>query len=129
MHKLVDKNLLKSSLQRAAILSNEQFKGVKLNITNNSMKIIGHNPEQEQAEEIVDIESDIEDIHSKMKTISEENDVLYKEVETIDHTLSDIDNNIEESEWKVELDSPEEKVFELVKNKLIINKRLKYGDI
>jgi uncharacterized coiled-coil DUF342 family protein len=75
------------------------------------------------------IESDIEDIHSKMKTISEENDVLYKEVETIDHTLSDIDNNIEESEWKVELDSPEEKVFELVKNKLIINKRLKYGDI
>jgi uncharacterized coiled-coil DUF342 family protein len=75
------------------------------------------------------IESDIEDIHSKMKTISEENDVLYKEVEMIDHTLSDIDNNIEESEWKVELDSPEEKVFELVKNKLIINKRLKYGDI
>ena len=75
------------------------------------------------------IESDIEDIHSKMKTISEENDVLYKEVETIDHTLSDIDNNIEESEWKVELDGPEEKVFELVKNKLIINKRLKYGDI
>lgn len=57
-----DKNLLKSSLQRAAILSNEQFKGVKLNITNNSMKIIGHNPEQEQAEEIIDIESDIEEI-------------------------------------------------------------------
>jgi len=75
------------------------------------------------------IESDIEDIHSKMKTVSEENDTLYKEVEVIDHTLSDIENNIEDSEWKVELDSPEEKVFGLVKNKLIINKRLKYGNI
>lgn len=57
-----DKSLLKASLQRAAILSNEQFKGVKLNISNTSMKIIGHNPEQEQAEEVVEIQSDIEEI-------------------------------------------------------------------
>ena len=57
-----DKALLKSALQRAAILSNEQFKGVKLNITLNTLKIVGHNPEQEQAEEIVEISSDIDEI-------------------------------------------------------------------
>ncbi|VAW35865.1 DNA polymerase III beta subunit, partial [hydrothermal vent metagenome] len=42
--------------------SNEQFKGVKFNISNNSMKILGHNPEQEQAEEIIDIISEIEEM-------------------------------------------------------------------
>lgn len=57
-----DKNLLKSALQRVAILSNEQYKGVKLNITDNQLKIIGHNPEQEQAEETIEIFSDISEI-------------------------------------------------------------------
>lgn len=75
------------------------------------------------------IETDIEDIHKQMSKISEENDNLYKEVEVLDHKLSDIENHIEDSEWKVELDSPEEKVFETIKNNLILNKRLKYGDI
>lgn len=59
---VTDKNVLKSALQRVAILSNEKFKGVKLNIEGNQVKIIGHNPEQEQAEETVEIESNIEEI-------------------------------------------------------------------
>ncbi len=59
---VTDKSLLKSALQRVSILSNEQYKGVKLNISNNSMQIIGHNPEQEQAEETIEIQSDIQDI-------------------------------------------------------------------
>ena len=59
-----NKALLKAALQRVAILSNEQYKGVKLNITNNSMKIVGHNPEQEQAEEVIEIESDINEIQT-----------------------------------------------------------------
>jgi DNA polymerase-3 subunit beta len=59
-----NKNLLKSALQRTAILSNEQYKGVKLHIHNSTLKIIGHNPEQEQAEETLDIESDIENIQT-----------------------------------------------------------------
>lgn len=59
-----NKDILKSALQRVAILSNEQFKGVKLNISHNSLKIVGHNPEQEQAEEVIDIVSDIENIQT-----------------------------------------------------------------
>ncbi len=59
-----NKLLLKSALQRVAILSNEQYKGVKFNITHNTLKIVGHNPEQEQAEEIIEIASDIEEIRT-----------------------------------------------------------------
>lgn len=59
---VTDKNILKSALQRVAILSNEKFKGVKLNIEGSTLKIIGHNPEQEQAEETLEIQSNINDI-------------------------------------------------------------------
>ena len=78
---------------------------------------------------IKSIESDINDTHKKMEEVSKENDEYYKEVELMDHKLSEIENYVEDSEWKVELDSPEEKVFEHVKNNLIKNKRLRYGNI
>ncbi|MCF6288081.1 MAG: DNA polymerase III subunit beta [Proteobacteria bacterium] len=59
---VINKDLLKRALQRVAILSNDQYKGVKFNIKQNTLKIIGHNPEQEQAEEIIEVTSDIENI-------------------------------------------------------------------
>lgn len=46
---------LKNALSRAAILSNEKFKGIRLYIENNQIKITANNPEQEEAEEIVDV--------------------------------------------------------------------------
>ncbi|MGL4859969.1 MAG: DNA polymerase III subunit beta [Enterobacteriaceae bacterium] len=46
---------LRQAFARAAILSNEKFRGVRLNINNNQLKITANNPEQEEAEEIVDI--------------------------------------------------------------------------
>ncbi len=57
-----DKNILKSALQRVSILSNDQYKGVKFIITKDSLTITGHNPEQEQAEETIAIESDIDEL-------------------------------------------------------------------
>jgi DNA polymerase III subunit beta len=48
---LVSKQLLKETLSRVAILSNEKFKGVSFDITNNNIKISAHNPEHEEAEE------------------------------------------------------------------------------
>jgi DNA polymerase-3 subunit beta len=47
----VSKQLLKETLSRVAILSNEKFKGVSFDITNNNIKISAHNPEHEEAEE------------------------------------------------------------------------------
>lgn len=57
---LVEKSILKSSLQRVSILSNAIFKGVKLEIDNSQIKISGANTEDEKAEDIILIESDIE---------------------------------------------------------------------
>ena len=49
------KSVLKDAFSRAAILSNEKFRGVRLNITENELKVTANNPEQEEAEEIIDV--------------------------------------------------------------------------
>lgn len=50
-----DCNKLKQAFSRAAILSNEKFRGVRLYISENQLKITANNPEQEESEEIVDV--------------------------------------------------------------------------
>ncbi len=50
------KDLLKNAFSRASILSNEKFRGVRLNLSNGELKITANNPEQEEAEEIVDVD-------------------------------------------------------------------------
>jgi DNA polymerase III subunit beta len=47
----IQKQILKDALTRVAILSNEKFKGVTLDITQNSLRISTHNPEHDEAEE------------------------------------------------------------------------------
>jgi DNA polymerase-3 subunit beta len=46
---------LRQAFSRAAILSNEKFRGVRLNIAASEMRITANNPEQEEAEEILDV--------------------------------------------------------------------------
>ena len=46
---------LKQAFSRAAILSNEKFRGVRLNINQGLLKITANNPEQEEAEELLEI--------------------------------------------------------------------------
>ena len=46
---------LKQAFVRAAILSNERFRSVRLQLNQNQMIITATNPEQEEAEEIVDV--------------------------------------------------------------------------
>ncbi|MGV3345264.1 DNA polymerase III subunit beta [Enterobacteriaceae bacterium LUAb1] len=48
-------DLLKQAFSRAAILSNEKFRGVRLYISENQLRITANNPEQEEAEEILDV--------------------------------------------------------------------------
>jgi DNA polymerase-3 subunit beta len=56
------KDQLKQVLSRASILSNEKFKGVRLNFSTTELKITANNPEQEQAEEIIEINFPYEDL-------------------------------------------------------------------
>ncbi|MGY0580495.1 MAG: DNA polymerase III subunit beta [Paraglaciecola chathamensis] len=63
-----DKNIiasklgLKNAFSRASILSNEKFKGVRLNLSSGEVKITANNPEQEEAVEIVDVDYQGDDL-------------------------------------------------------------------
>lgn len=46
---------LRSAFSRAAILSNEKFRGVRVNLADSEMRITANNPEQEEAEEMLDV--------------------------------------------------------------------------
>ena len=48
-----DRDVLKQSFTRAAILSNEKYRGVRMQVENDLVRITANNPEQEQAEEEV----------------------------------------------------------------------------
>lgn len=53
---LVDKALFIQALQRAAILSNEKYKGVRLEAAGSTIKIVAHNPQHEEAVEEIEAE-------------------------------------------------------------------------
>ncbi len=58
----VDKQVLRTALQRAAILSNEKFRGVRLEFTPGKIRIIAHNPQHEEAVEDIDAEHQIDSL-------------------------------------------------------------------
>ena len=51
-----DRTLLRDALARAAILSNEKYRGVRLKVAENSLDLLAHNPENEAAEEHLEVE-------------------------------------------------------------------------
>jgi DNA polymerase-3 subunit beta len=58
--KLVTANreLLRQALSRTSILSNEKYRGIRLNLVKNTIKIQAHNPDQEEADEEFEVEYD-----------------------------------------------------------------------
>ncbi|MDE3020255.1 MAG: DNA polymerase III subunit beta [Pseudomonadota bacterium] len=52
----IDRLTLLSAMQRVAILSNEKFRGVRLLLSEMSLKVISNNMEQEEAEESIDVQ-------------------------------------------------------------------------
>jgi len=57
-----DKALFRGALQRTAILSNEKYRGIRLVIRDSGVVIQAHNPEQEEAEEALEVAYTGEDI-------------------------------------------------------------------
>ncbi len=51
---LVNRELLRQALTRTSILSNEKYRGIRLDVSENNIKIQAHNPEQEEAVEEID---------------------------------------------------------------------------
>lgn len=58
----VNREELRSALQRAAILSNEKYRGVKLEVSPNRLRIVAHNPEQEEAVEELEARTGVSDL-------------------------------------------------------------------
>lgn len=52
---VADREVLRSALQRTAILANEKYRGIRLALKKNSLTLQAHNPEQEEAEEQVEV--------------------------------------------------------------------------
>jgi DNA polymerase-3 subunit beta len=51
-----DRAMLRAALQRAAILSNEKYRGVRLELSDNTLVMQANNPEQEEAEESLEVD-------------------------------------------------------------------------
>jgi DNA polymerase III subunit beta len=58
----VERELLRAALQRAAILSNEKYRGVKLDVTPGLLRVVAHNPEQEEAVEEVEADTVVDQL-------------------------------------------------------------------
>ena len=57
-----DRGAFRGALQRTAILSNEKYRGIRLVIRDSGVVLQAHNPEQEEAEEELEVEYNGEDI-------------------------------------------------------------------
>ena len=57
-----DRDLLRAALQRTAILSNEKYRGIRLELRGKNLTMQAHNPEQEEAEEEIEVGYAGEDI-------------------------------------------------------------------
>ena len=58
----VQRDELRAALQRAAILSNEKYRGVKLEVAPNRLRIVAHNPEQEEAVDEVEAKTTVAEL-------------------------------------------------------------------
>jgi DNA polymerase-3 subunit beta len=58
----IARDALRGALQRAAILSNEKYRGVKLEVSPNKLRIVAHNPEQEEAVEELEAKTTTSDL-------------------------------------------------------------------
>lgn len=56
----VDREALRAALQRAAILSNEKYRGVRVEVSRDLLRISANNPEQEEAQEEVEARTQVE---------------------------------------------------------------------
>ncbi|MBS0433181.1 MAG: DNA polymerase III subunit beta [Proteobacteria bacterium] len=59
---VLEREGLRSSLQRAAILSNEKYRGVRLEVSPGRLRIVAHNPEQEEAVEELEAETSVNEL-------------------------------------------------------------------
>ncbi len=53
---VANREMLRQGLARTSILSNEKFRGIRLTLGPDTLTALAHNPEQEEAEEVIEVE-------------------------------------------------------------------------
>jgi DNA polymerase-3 subunit beta len=56
----IDREVFRAALQRASILSNEKYRGVRVEVSPGQLKISAHNPEQEEAQEEIEVDTHVD---------------------------------------------------------------------
>lgn len=56
----IDREVFRAALQRASILSNEKYRGVRVEVSPGQIKISAHNPEQEEAHEEIEADTRVD---------------------------------------------------------------------
>ena len=56
----IDREVLRAALQRASILSNEKYRGVRVEVSPGQLRISSNNPEQEEAQEEVEADTHVD---------------------------------------------------------------------
>ena len=56
----MDRMEFRAALQRASILCNEKYRGVKLEVSPGKMRVVAHNPEQEEANEEIEAQTTVD---------------------------------------------------------------------
>ena len=56
----VDREALRAALQRTSILSNEKYRGIRIEVSRDLLKISAHNPEQEEAQEELEAQTSVD---------------------------------------------------------------------
>jgi DNA polymerase-3 subunit beta len=59
---IADREQMKQALQRTSILSNEKYRGIRFNFKSGVLGLLAHNPEQEEAEEELEINYDGDEV-------------------------------------------------------------------
>jgi DNA polymerase-3 subunit beta len=57
-----DRDVFRQALQRTSILSNEKYRGIRITVKKNVLTVQAHNPEQEEAEEEIEVGYDGQDL-------------------------------------------------------------------
>lgn len=93
-HMIIQRTRFKEALQRAAILSNEKYRGIRLHMTKNKLMLQAHNSEQEEAEEelAVSYKGDSIDIGFNVQYLLDVTNVLGSD--KIDLALNDANSSV-----------------------------------
>jgi len=93
-HMVIKRSEFKQALYRAAILSNEKYRGIRLHMTKNKLMLQAHNSEQEEAEEelSVNYQGDKIDIGFNVQYLLDVTNVLGSE--NINLALNDANSSV-----------------------------------